>query len=75
MEHSPGISNIREQSISAIVCVNVSHSSPSVSVKRCSSPFITLALKSSEQSDFYCCVDEEKTKVHRKRSMKCCHLL
>uniref|UniRef100_A0A1X7VSY2 Uncharacterized protein n=1 Tax=Amphimedon queenslandica TaxID=400682 RepID=A0A1X7VSY2_AMPQE len=59
MDHSPGISNIKEQSISAIVGLNVLCSSPSVSVKRCSSPLITLALKSSEQSDIDCFVDEE----------------
>uniref|UniRef100_A0A1X7V9K4 OTU domain-containing protein n=1 Tax=Amphimedon queenslandica TaxID=400682 RepID=A0A1X7V9K4_AMPQE len=60
-EHSPGISNIKERSISAIVGVNVSRSSPSVFVKKCLSPFITLALKSCEQSDFHCFVDEENT--------------
>uniref|UniRef100_A0A1X7VTJ5 Uncharacterized protein n=1 Tax=Amphimedon queenslandica TaxID=400682 RepID=A0A1X7VTJ5_AMPQE len=66
MEHSPGISNIKEQSISAVEGVNVSCSSPSVSVKRCSSLLITLALKSSEQSDFDCVLDEEKTKGAQK---------
>uniref|UniRef100_A0A1X7V5W8 OTU domain-containing protein n=1 Tax=Amphimedon queenslandica TaxID=400682 RepID=A0A1X7V5W8_AMPQE len=66
MEHSPGISNIKEQSISAIAGVYVLCSSASVSVKRCLSPLITLALKSSEQSDFDCFVDEEKTKGTQK---------